>query len=298
MLIQQGHPIAFVSKGLGPRTRGLSTYEKEYMAILLAVEQWRAYLQHVEFLILTDHCSLAHLEDQRLHTPWQQKVFTKLLGLQFKIKYKEGSENRVADALSRMPHPDAELLVVTCQQPLWLQDVVATYQDSQEAQELLTRLAIKNNIDDHFSLQAGLIRYKKRLWLPSSSPLTVTILKAFHDSPLGGHSGVPITLRRLKQLFYWKRMSAQVHKFVHECLICQRAKPDRAKYPGLLAPLPVPSQYWQMLTMDFCGRASSFWPLQLCFGGCRQTVQVCTFYWSPSPIHCVNSEICIHGQCV
>lgn len=70
VLLQDGHPLAYVSRGLGPRTRGLSTYEKEYMAILLAMEQWRAYLQHAEFLILTDHSSLAHLEDQRLHTPW------------------------------------------------------------------------------------------------------------------------------------------------------------------------------------------------------------------------------------
>lgn len=57
VLLQKGHPIAFMSKGL-------STYENEYMAMLLAVEQWRTYLQHVEFLILTDHNSLAHLEDQ------------------------------------------------------------------------------------------------------------------------------------------------------------------------------------------------------------------------------------------
>lgn len=41
VLLQRGHPLAFVSRGLGPRTRGLSTYQKEYMAILLAVEQWR-----------------------------------------------------------------------------------------------------------------------------------------------------------------------------------------------------------------------------------------------------------------
>jgi hypothetical protein len=51
------------------------------MAILLAVQQWRAYLQHNGFLIRTDHASLAHLTDQRLHTPWQHKVFTKLMGL-------------------------------------------------------------------------------------------------------------------------------------------------------------------------------------------------------------------------
>jgi hypothetical protein len=81
VLLQEGHPLTYVSRGLGPKSCGLSTYEKEYMAILLAVEQWRTYLQHTEFIIHTDHCSLAHLEDQRLHTTWQQKVFTKLFGL-------------------------------------------------------------------------------------------------------------------------------------------------------------------------------------------------------------------------
>jgi hypothetical protein len=44
ILLQDSHPIAFVSKALGPRTRGLSTYEKEYLAILLAIDQWRLYL--------------------------------------------------------------------------------------------------------------------------------------------------------------------------------------------------------------------------------------------------------------
>jgi hypothetical protein len=45
VLMQDGHPLAFLSKALGPKFRGLSTYEKEYMAILLAVQQWRSYLQ-------------------------------------------------------------------------------------------------------------------------------------------------------------------------------------------------------------------------------------------------------------
>jgi hypothetical protein len=100
ILMQQGHPLAYVSRGLGPQTQGLSTYEKEYMAILLAIKKWCAYLQHAEFTIHTDHCSLSHLEEQCLHTSWQQKVFTKLLGLQFTIKYKKGISNRAADALS------------------------------------------------------------------------------------------------------------------------------------------------------------------------------------------------------
>ena len=81
VLMQNGHPLAYLSRALGPRSRGLSTYEKEYMAILMAVEQWRSYLQHAEFQIVTDHRSLVQLTEQRLHTPWQQKVFVKLVGL-------------------------------------------------------------------------------------------------------------------------------------------------------------------------------------------------------------------------
>jgi hypothetical protein len=42
-----------------------------------------------------------------------------------------------------------------------------------------------------------------------------------------------------------------VHQYVKECTVCQQAKPECSRYPGLLAPLPVPDQFWQMVTMDF-----------------------------------------------
>jgi hypothetical protein len=54
VLQQDGHHIAYISRALGPMILGLSTYEKECMAILFAVEQWRSYLQHGEFMIRTD----------------------------------------------------------------------------------------------------------------------------------------------------------------------------------------------------------------------------------------------------
>jgi hypothetical protein len=68
VLMQDSHPIAFVSKALGPRLRGLSTYEKECIDILLVV--WRSYLQYAEFVIFTDHKGLSHLNEQRIHTHW------------------------------------------------------------------------------------------------------------------------------------------------------------------------------------------------------------------------------------
>lgn len=54
VLQQDGHPIADMTKPLGPRNKGLSTYKKECMAILMAVEQWRPYLHNDEFIICAD----------------------------------------------------------------------------------------------------------------------------------------------------------------------------------------------------------------------------------------------------
>jgi hypothetical protein len=44
VLLQDDQPLAYISKALGPRSLGLSTYEREYLAILMVVEQWRPYL--------------------------------------------------------------------------------------------------------------------------------------------------------------------------------------------------------------------------------------------------------------
>jgi hypothetical protein len=161
VLMQKGHPLAFLSKALGPKSRGLSTYEKEYLVVILAVQQWRPYLQHHEFIILTDHKSLTQVNEQRLHTSWQHKVFTKLLGLQYKVQYRPGSENRVADALSRCVPADLHALSTVV--PQWLLDVQASYAHDAEAQSLLSRLSVGPAAVPHFTLNAGLLRYKDRI---------------------------------------------------------------------------------------------------------------------------------------
>jgi transposase InsO family protein len=249
VLMQQGHPLAFLSKTLSPRLQGLSTYEKEYLAILLAVEHWRSYLQLAEFQILTDHKSLIQLEEQRLHTPWQQKVFTRLLGLQYRIVYKKGVDNGAADALSRAPV--AQCTAISVSQPQWLEEVLQSYVGDQATQDLLAKMADASVPTPHYTLKDGLIRYKGRIWIGNDATLRLKLLQAMHSSAVGGHSGVPVTYRRVKQHFYWVGLKSAVHSFVSACQICQQAKPDRTKLPGLLQPLPVPERAWKVLSLDF-----------------------------------------------
>jgi len=62
VLMQQGKPIAYLSKALGGKHKYLSIYE-EFLALIMVVEKWRPYLQRQEFTILTDHKSLSFLNE-------------------------------------------------------------------------------------------------------------------------------------------------------------------------------------------------------------------------------------------
>lgn len=120
VLMQEGHPISYLSKSFCDKNKGLFTYEKECMTVLLAVEKWRYYLQHQEFILRTDHRSLLFLTEQRATTKLQQKAMLKLMDLSFKIQYKQGHTNKAADALSRMSELENPLMAISVGQPSWL----------------------------------------------------------------------------------------------------------------------------------------------------------------------------------
>jgi hypothetical protein len=182
---------------------------------------------------------------------WQQKVYTKLAGLQYKVIYKKGTENGAADALSRQCSDELQCCVVSHCTPAWLQELVVSYDQDSDTKELLTKLSLHSGQLDPFSLQQGVIRHKGRIWLASSPAMQLKVIRAVHDTAIGGHSGVPATYSKLKSLFYWPSMKAAVREYVQSCAICQQAKPDRARYPGLLQPLAVPPQAWHTISLDF-----------------------------------------------
>lgn len=160
----------------------------------MVVDAWRHYLMQSEFVIHTDQKNLIHLNEQCLHTPWQQKVFCKLLGLRYKVVYRRGADNGIADALSRRQHSDL-LLAISAPTYDWLASLQEWYSTDPEASALLAQLAIDGNSRPPFTLQQHVIRYKNRIWLRSNSSLQQTVIAALHDSPVGGHSDAPVTFQ-------------------------------------------------------------------------------------------------------
>jgi hypothetical protein len=250
VLMQDQHPVAFLSKPLSATHQQLSIYEKEFLALLMAVERWRPYLQRGEFLIKTDHHSLCYLEDQTLQSPLQRKAMSRLMGLQFKITYRKGAENIVADSLSHVGHLMA---IQACSevQPVWIQKIVNSYVTDPDAQRRLTELAVASPDEHGYALHQGLIQYQGRVWLGANSALQTKLISAFHASAIGGHSDVQATYQRLKRLFAWQGMKLAVTDFVRQCDICHHAKHSNQHPQGLLQPLPTPQGAWQDITIDF-----------------------------------------------
>lgn len=174
------------------------------------------------------------------------------MGLQFKICYRKGSTNATADALSRKYSEDSSKLnaVYSCT-PVWLQEVSDGYLSDPYSAQLLSDLALCPTARPLFSLCSGIIKYKGRVWLGNHLALQHKIIDALHSSPMGGHSGFPVTYRRIKALFAWPKMKQGIKDAIAGCSVCLQSKPDRSRYPGLLQPLPVLDGAWQVLTMDF-----------------------------------------------
>ena len=97
------HPIAYHSATMKKSQRSYSTIEKELLAIVSAIGKFECYLygqQHI--LVYTDHNPLTFLTRNQFNN---QRLLRWSLFLQpydIKVKHIKGSENIIADALSRI----------------------------------------------------------------------------------------------------------------------------------------------------------------------------------------------------
>lgn len=119
--------------------------------------------------------------DQKLTTPWQHKAMTKLLGLQYRLVYKKGTDNRAADALSRRAQDTSgEVLSISVYVPVWLEEVQRGYAQDDHATQLIAKLTLQPDACPPFSFNAGILRYQGRIWVGENPSLQHQILQTLH----------------------------------------------------------------------------------------------------------------------
>ncbi|MCH80314.1 Ty3/gypsy retrotransposon protein, partial [Trifolium medium] len=251
ILMQDKRPIAYFSKALGVRNLTKSAYEKELMAVVLAIQHWRPYLLGRRFVVSTDQKSLKQLLQQKIVTAEQQNWAAKLMGYDFEIVYKQGKLNKGADALSRM-YEGIEINTMSSQLK-WVQEeqIKAENGQDEKLQKIVKEVQQNPETWPGYEFKHGVLYYEGRLVISRKSMLIPTLLEEFHSTPQGGHSGFYKTYRRLAANVYWVGMKGTIQEFVRSCDVCQRQKYMASSPGGLLQPLPIPEKIWEDISLDF-----------------------------------------------
>ena len=216
VLEQNGHVIAYASRSLKKGEQHYSVIQKECLALVFALKQFRHYLLGRAFQFLTDHSPLQWLSSQKMEgllCRWSLAIQE----YDFTIKYRKGFLNANADALSRVH--SSTIAAATQLSSLSIKaDLCAAKQAdpiTKQIADALKKSPVKPTerqwrhppllrfwqLWGKLSIEDGVVccRYKPE---PCGEVITVPILPSSmqqsalchcHDSPATGHQGVDKT---------------------------------------------------------------------------------------------------------
>jgi hypothetical protein len=256
-----------MSKTLNGTQQRYAAYDKEMLAILEALRIWRPYLASNPFTIATDHAPLQYLQSQATLSDRQARWINRLAHFQYTMIHKPGRLKPAADALSRR-HPSRTVEINTALVSRPSADFLDRIQEGYKPDSFFTGVktvleggrdsieATKRKYIKQFKLTDDGLIYEMRdmeprLCIPNDKTLRTQILYDHHDTPLAGHLGRDKTLARIKDKFYWPKMSQDVNRYVKTCDACQRFKASNQTPAGLLQPLQIPQERWTDISMDF-----------------------------------------------
>lgn len=134
--MQNSKPIAYFSQAIKGKNLSCSTYEREMMALIAAVQKWHPYLLGQKFIIRIDQKSLRYLLEQTITTEAQQKWLVKLMGYDFTVEHKKGRNNSAADSLYRR-EDHVQVATISSPIPQWLEPIKEEVAQEKELQALV-----------------------------------------------------------------------------------------------------------------------------------------------------------------
>ena len=231
------HVIYYASRTLNDAQLNYSTTEKELLAVIFALEKFRSYLIGSKVIVYSDHAAIRYLLTKKDAKPRLIRWILLLQEFDLEILDKRGSENLVADHLSRLTYnedalplhenfPDEQLLHVGIVTP-WYADIV-NYLVTRTVPNEITRAQkakIKSDAKYYVWDEPYLWKHCSDQVIRRCVPETefTSILTFCHTLACGGHFGPKRTaLKVLASGFYWPSLFKDAYLFCKSCDRCQR----------------------------------------------------------------------------
>ena len=238
---QKLHPCAFFSRRLSPAEMNYDIGNRELLAVKLALEEWRHWLEGAKqpFLVWTDHKNLEYIRSARRLNSRQARWSLFFTRFNFTLSYRPGSRNVKPDALSRQFLKEEEESASSGNTILPSNRLVAALTWGVEER---VKTALEN--------QPGPSTCPPdRLFVPTA--LRSEVLQWAHSTHLTCHPGIRRTKEVLQRRFWWASLDKDTQEFVKACPVCSQHKPSHQAPAGLLQPLPVPHRPWSHISLDF-----------------------------------------------
>ncbi|URQ09129.1 replicase [Halyomorpha halys erranti-like virus 1] len=257
-------PIAYASRSLTPgEKKASSAYELECLAVVFGIEKFRQYLEHREFLLETDNQALSWLLAHPRQLGKIGRWVAKLTSFKFRVQHIRGTQNVIADTLSRMYDVhSAAIRTVPSSCNALLSDFPLSFAELKEYQSRdptissILQSILSGKPDPKFCLSKGLLckadksGQATKIILPAS--LVDMVFKYYHVCPVGGHLGVQKTIGKILEFFYWTAMYDDIRQRVRSCDVCATSKPNQNTKVGYLSS-ELPSRPLQKIFIDYVG---------------------------------------------
>ncbi|KAG3122820.1 hypothetical protein PI126_g23982 [Phytophthora idaei] len=222
--------VYYQSRQRKPAEPNYPVHDKELLAMKYTLAKFRVYLlESGPFVVYTDHASLRTAVKSPHISQRMARWLSFFAEYDFRVEYKPGRLNVVADALSRRPDyavktADANPIgveSVSAPSSSLIDDVKAAYASDADAKQLLSYASAPSNearrkLAPHLRARAHRYRVHKRLLLysavdddvirivvPNDYDLRMRIMYEYHDTPTAGHPGRDKTYVLLTRDFYW-----------------------------------------------------------------------------------------------
>jgi len=267
------HPVGYYSRALPPAEKNYFATEIEALGVVWAVTFLRSYLEGAEFLVRCDHRALLSVLTNMSPNARINRWRLRLSEYTYEIRHKPGKDEKVADALSRLPtegldsaplDEDIPVLAVEtrasdalgatspAEEPLGAltaHKIILGQAEDAFCKKQLKELDVLSPPDPKWSRQTFFFRERNGLLCRHSvygretqvvlpEALKQRLLLYQHQSVLAGHAGSRKMYDTLHRYVYWPTIVVDVYKHVDQCPACAKNRLSERRHASTMKLFP------------------------------------------------------------